>query len=366
MQSVTELNGHSSPIGIERLESALRKILGENFEIELRAMVESSDWYRQDLPCSEAFRLWICDNLEHWNDPQWIFQPMRVNERKFLCDELGIPRGEILGKSPRQLAGIIMLASGLPCQDIAGLQTLRGAWEETHRLVDHEEDERAAVLCRQRGERLLRELLLFYCGVGYAEYFVQVIRDPGNLRMPSKLVGKITGTTPGERSAQLIDTLMDDSFADLGFLVLALRKFSMRVEEGGEKHICGEILRIFSQREHDAFSALSTALQAYHHDKPSRWNSRRGDLLLAIESIQTAVEAMAARRVVPDELFVTESSCATPFGRAFRGLVDTGKIRCLTAENSPRLGGCIRFITSADRDYARCMWWVSRWESRQG
>jgi len=347
--------------GVERLELALRQVLGESYEIELRATVESSVWYREELPSSEAFRLWICDNLERQEDPQWIFQPVRANERKFLCDALGISRSEIIGKSPRQLAGLVMHASGLPSQDLAGVLVLQGIWRENHTLVLNDEDERAAVLCRQRGERLLRELLVFYCGLGYGEYFVQVLKEPGKLRVPTKLLRPADAPTPEERSSRIVEAFMDDSLADLGFLSMALRKFSVKIEEAGEKHINGEDLRILNQKEFDAFGALSTALQPYHHDKPSQLHARRSNLLSAISEVQLAIETMDSRRIVPDEMVVTEASCATPFGRAFRGLVDSGRIRCLTTDTSPSLGQRIRFIASADRDYARCKWRVSNW-----
>lgn len=367
MQSGIERAENSIPIkGIERLESALRSVLGESFEAHLRAMVEGNRWYQQQLPCSEAFRLWICDNLEGWDDPQWVFQPLRAAERKYLCDELGIPRSEIVGKNPRQLASLVMVASGLPSQDIDGLTRMRDSWSETFRLVENNEDERAAVLCRQRGERFLREMLVFYCGLGYAEYFVQFLENPGSLRVPPKLSREITGATAEERSGQLVTSLMDDSLADLGFLSFALRKFSTRIEEGNEMHIRGDNLLILSQKELDAFVALGTALQAYHHDKPSKLSTRRSDLLSAIGGIQASIETMVSRSVVPDELYVTEASCATPLGRAFRGRTDSGKIRCLTADFSPKLGQRIRFVAAADRDYARCRWRLSPWASTEG
>jgi hypothetical protein len=359
MQSTIE--NHAPVNGVERLEFALRRVLGESFESHLRAMVETSSWYRHELPCSEAFRLWICDNLEGTDDPQWVFQPLRAAERRYLCDELGIKREDIVGRNPREVAGLVMVASGLPSQDIAGLDALRNSWGETYRLVRNDEDERAAVLCRQRGERLLRDMLLFYCGLGYGEYFVQLLQDPGSLRLPAKLSRGIPGTTVQEKSDQLVAILMDDNLADLGFFSLALRRFSMRVEEAGVRHVCGDTLRILSEKEVEAFLGLGTALQSYHHDKPSKLSSRQGELLAAIERIQASIEAMVDRRVVPDELFVTEASCSTPFGRAFRGLTDIGKFRCLTAESSPRLGQRIRFVASADRDYTRCWWRISPW-----
>jgi hypothetical protein len=362
MQSATERTDIPAPSkGVERLEAALRHVLKDTFEANLREMVDRSYWYHEDLPCSEAFRLWICDNLEQGADPQWIFDPLRATERRLLCDELGIPRSDIVGKSPRQLASLVMFVSGLPSQDIDGLKAIRDSWSQNRTLVTNDEDRRAAVLCRQRGERFLRELLVFYCGLGYGEYFVQLLRDPGHLKFPQKLSHVVNGLTVEERSERLIEALMDESMGDFGFFSLALRKFSTRVEGGGETHVCGESLLILSQKEYDAFLALASALQAYHHDKPSKQSSRQGDLLTAIESIQEAIEAMMGRRVVPDELFVTEASCASPFGRVFRGLPDTGRIRCLTAENSPALAQRIRFIAAADRDYARCKWRISPW-----
>jgi len=365
MQPSTEAIGNTPVTGVERLEFALRKVLGESFEFHLRAMVEGSSWYHQGLPCSEAFRLWICDNLEGLDDPQWVLQLLRPAERKFLCDELGIPRANLVGKNPRQLAGLVMVASGLPSQDIQGLNALRDAWSETHRLVLNDEGERAAVLCRQRGERLLREMLVFYCGLGYGDYFIHLMQDPGSLRFPAKLERRFVGSTGEERSGQLVAALMDDSLGDLGFFAIALGKFSTRVEEGGERHVSGDNLLILSQKEQEAFVELGTALQAYHHDKPSKLSSRQSDLLTAIGGIQGSIEAMVKRRVVPDELFVTEASCATSLGRAFRGLGDIGRIRCLTAEVSPTLGQRIRFIPATDRDYARCKWRISPWASDQ-
>jgi hypothetical protein len=351
--------------GVERLEAALRRVLGESFEANLREMVEGSAWYHEDLPYAESFRLWICDNLECSDDPQWIFQPVRAAERKYLCDELGIQRAEIVGKNPRQLANLVMSACGLPSQDLDGLRALREAWNESHRLVKNDEDERAAMLCRQRAERLLRELLMFYCGIGFGEHFIMMLQDSGTLRVPGKFRNQVMVAGSEDRLSGLMSTLSDESIGDLGFLSLALRKFSARVEDAGERHVCGESLRIFGQAEHAAFNVLGTALQAYHHDRPSKRFSRKGDLLMAIEGVQETIETMIGRRVVPDELFVTEASCKTPVGRAFRGRADNGRIRCLTAEVSPALGYRIRFIAAADRDYARCLWRLSMWGSGQ-
>lgn len=345
--------------GLDRLEQAFRRVLGESFEVELRALVEGSRWYHSELPSAEVFRLWVCDSIEAGGDPEWVFQPVRANERKFLCDELGIARTEVIGRNPRQVAGLIMFRVGLPGRDLVGVESIRGSWQEVLRLIDAEEDERAAVLCRQRGERLLRELLVFYCGIGYSEYFVNVLRDPGNLRVPAALQSGVTGATDSERAVQLLTLLADESMSDLGFLALALRKFATRVEDGGERHVCGSILSIVTAKEYDAFLTLATALQAYQHYKPSKLSSRRGELRVAVEGIQAAVETAAGRRVIPDELYVTEATCSTPLGRAFRGLRDTGRVRCLTAAVSPVLGQRIHFIAAADRDYARCAWQAS-------
>lgn len=346
---------------IDRLEAAMRAVLKDSFEVELQAVVESAAWFHGDLPPAELLRLWICDNLENREDPQWIFRFFRPTERKYLTDQLGIPRSEILGKTPRQVASLVMLASGLPCLDLLGVQAVQTQWAELHRLVSNEEDEKAAVLCRQRAERLLREIVVFYCSVGHSEHFVEIIKDPGNLRLPGKLVKEVVGGTPEERATQLVAAFGDDGLADLGFLAMALRKFSARIYDAGAKHVSGASLNLFDVKDHEAFVALGTALQAYHHDKPSRFATRRSELLASVELVRGAIHGMAVRRVLPDELFVTEGSCRTPFGKAFRGITDSGKIRCLTTEATPRLAQRIRYVAATERDYARCLWREAIW-----
>ena len=46
------------------------------------------------------------------------------------------------------------------------------SWREVIDLIAREEDERAAVLLRQRAERILRTVLHFYCATGFASHFV--------------------------------------------------------------------------------------------------------------------------------------------------------------------------------------------------
>src|SRR5262245_25182072 len=111
----TEWQQRATPSeGVASLESAFRQVLGEGFDDGIRALVENAPWYRESLAISEVFRFWFCDNLLEPDDPQWIFQPVRVSERKYLCDALGVTREQMAGQTGRALAEILLGSVGFP------------------------------------------------------------------------------------------------------------------------------------------------------------------------------------------------------------------------------------------------------------
>jgi hypothetical protein len=349
----------TTPEGLQRLEAALRAILGNEFEDQIRALVGAKAWCSEELPGREVFRLWVQDNLEAREDPLWVFQPIRASERKFLCTHLGIPLEEISGLSPRQVAELILLASGLPGSHIEGTQRILTNWRVRIERIAQHEDERAAVWLRQAAERFLRRDIYFYCSTGHAPLLLQVLRTPDSLKVP-KVLEQVLSREDHEAIPALEAILLKDGWADLGFLALALRKLSARIQEAGVRHLNGKQLVLFTPGEHEAFNSLASALQSYAHDNPSKLPTRRQELLAATTSLAGQLENMIGRSVVPDELIVLETTL-TVLGSCFRGLTDSGKTRTLSAATLPTLGGRILFIASTTRDYAGCQWTNSPW-----
>lgn len=353
--------GHNR--GLEKLEGALRSVLGEQgFDEQIHALAESHRWYAPELPSNEVFRLWVYENFISGVDPLWVFQPIRAGERKYLCDNLGIDRRDIVGKSPEDLAQAILEASELPVARVVGVLSTLANWQEIIRLVENKEDERAAVISRQKAERVLRRILHFYCSCGFGDAFIEILENPGTLRLPG-IVTEALGVPLNQRVAKVVELLPVDSWADLGFLTLILRKYSSRLETIGVLHPSGKLLVLFTQQDADAFSKLSSSLQSYTHDRPSKHASRRVELLDALRGVVESFERMMARQVVPDELLVMATGL-TFLGDAFKGLHDSGKVRCLTTQLSqvaPTLGRRVMVVATADRDYARCLWVESPW-----
>lgn len=349
--------------GLERLERALRNVLGDQgFDEQIRTLAENQNWYTPELPNTEVFRLWAYENISHEDDPLWVFQPIRAGERKYLCDHLGIERSQIVGKSPRELADIILAASGLPVTRVAGVSATLASWQDIVRLVDNEEDERAAVVSRQKAERLLRKILHFYCSCGYGSTFIEMLDNPGRLTIP-RVLTEALGTDDDLRISKVVELFLVDGWADLGFLAMALRKYSSRLETSSILHPSGKPLVLFTQGDYDAFNKLSTALQSYTHDKPSKQASRRDELLQALRDVIETFEKMIARGIVPDELLVMAAG-STFLGDAFKGLHDSGRLRCLTTQISqmpPPLGRRVMVVATVQRDYARCIWVESPW-----
>ncbi|MEX2156701.1 MAG: hypothetical protein WD773_07655 [Gemmatimonadales bacterium] len=345
---------------MERLQAAIRGVLGVGFEEGMRALVEDRPWYSPSLPVREVFRLWVFENLFSAEDPLWVFQPVRAGERKYLCDNLGIDRSTIIGLSPRKLADLILRAVGLPTSRTAGIASERGSWEVAIELVEASEDERAAVMLRQRAEAFLRRVLHFFCAAGHADSFLAVLRDPGSLRVPRRLDNVLATPNRAESLTELISSLGEEGWADLGFLALALRKLSAQLERNGSQHITGKALLVFQQGEFEAFTELATVLQPYAHDRPSMVGTRKENLLKGAKAAFVAVNAMIERSVVPDEALVFEGG-ASIIGASFRGILDTGSARTLVADVSPRAGIHVMFIASTSRDYASCMWAPSPW-----
>src|SRR5262249_14684600 len=147
-----------------------------------------------------------------------------------------------------QVADLLLKAAGLPSSSrLVGWERRLASWREAIDLIAREEDERAAVLLRQRAERVLRTLLHFYCSVGYASHLLAVLKDPGELRVPSRVTQALEKATNPE--VAIGELLLEEGWADLGFLSLVLRKVSARVEAEGRLHVTGARLILLKHGE---------------------------------------------------------------------------------------------------------------------
>jgi hypothetical protein len=344
---------------VDRLEGAFREVLGQQFEVEIRALVDGETWYDLEIDIEEVFRLWVAKNLEQSTDALWIFAPLRVSERRFLCDKLGIDRRKMVGKTPEELAADVLLATGWPVPKPTGNRLLIANWQRLVSLVDNDDSERAAVSARQRAERLLRTVLYFYCATKHSREFVSMLENPGSLRLPARLSTEMA-IVDAERNVRVSQLLSVDGWADLGFLALALRKYSERLAESRAQHPSGAPLKLFTVQEYEAFSKLGTALQPYTHDRPSKYASMRQDLRDSLLEIVTAVSNMLARGILPDEMFVVETGMCL-IGPVFKCLLVGDSSRYFRSAEMPIVGHTILAVPSVNYDYAMCQWVDSPW-----
>jgi hypothetical protein len=338
--------------GLDALESVLRTVLGAGFEDEIRGQTEREKWYRNTLPVGELFHLWVRAQILGGNDAGWVFSGLRMADRRRLFEVLKIDPHYIATTTTAEHAERVLLAVGLPVKRTRGHRRLREDWDEFASLAESGEDERAATLGRQRAERFLRKMMYFYCATGHAKTFAEIVKDPGNLRL-----------APAFRRAtetDLAGLFTNDDVTDLGFLTLALRKFSSRIEDTGIRGMSGAPLVLFGHAELEAFNALATALQPYTHDKPSKFTVRQQELVATARAVGAIVTAMAARNVVPDDVFVLET-CDTPVGRMFRGVTDDGVHVHLIAQRPPPPGRSVLYLATAACQYASCVWATNPW-----
>ncbi|WP_162601299.1 hypothetical protein [Occallatibacter savannae] len=334
-------------------------MLGENYEHEIRALVDGKAWYRNDIGIEEVFNLWIARSIESALDASWIFEPLRVSERKFLCEHFGIARPEIIGKSPRELAERLLQIAGLPVFRMTGNRAMLESWQHLLSLVNNDDDDRAAVAARQRAERVLRKILFFYCATGYSEEFIRMLENPGTLRVPQRLATELKNSDL-ERRARITNLFTEDGWADLGFLALALRKFSERLLEAHALHVSGAQLKLYTAQEHEAFNRLGSALQPYTHDRPSKQESKKQDLRDALLEIVAALTTMIARGVVPDEALVIETGISI-LGAVFKISFEAQTSRYFRSSETPPVGSVILVLSSTNCDYASCNWVASPW-----
>jgi hypothetical protein len=204
---------------------------------------------------------------------------------------------------------------------------------------------------------MLKTLLTVYCNTGYLNVLLEVLQNPGGLRLPRRLEQVVSASTP---IVSLAAALREDGWADLGFLTLAVRKMSSRLEEQGRIHVTGKPLVILGSTEADGFSALATALQAYAHDKPSALETRAENLRTALQSLRVTTDAIRTRDALPDQMLVTEN-CTDLIGPVFRGITSDGRVLTLVADQAPQLGQRILYIAALKRDLSSCIWCECPW-----
>jgi hypothetical protein len=276
-----------------------------------------------------------------------------------LSDRLGIERAAIVGKSPLELAEAILEAAGLPILHLTTLEDTLSEWSQLLEFVEEDEDERAAVIARQRTERLLRKIVHFFSSL-YAEHLVAVLENPGSLNVPNRVKTILTQVDPLSRPTEITDSFVVDGWADLGFLSLLLRKFSVRLERDGVVHPSGSSLMLLTAQEHDSFAKVGTALQSYTHDRPSKMSLRKGEFRDSLLDVQTSLQKMGSRGVIPDEVLVLETGFGFA-GSTFRGAGRPSHLKSYRVDILPSPGVRILLVASADCEYARCQWVKSPW-----
>src|SRR5262249_15984968 len=247
----------------------------------------------------------------------------------------------------------------LPVLPLSGIRAEIARWQDLAKQVEAGDDERASVLGRSRGERFLKRLLYFYASTGQAPHLIEILKNPGAIRIPRR-IESILESSPEVLPTALQAVLREEGWAELGFLTLVLAKLSSLIESTRTAHVDGSALVVFDRTDQEAFVALSKALQAYTHDNPSTLEVRGQELSSACVLVAESVERLVTRRVAPDQLLVTETS-ATIFGTAFRGLVERGHLRTLKADGIPSLGARVMFVASTERDQASCLWCDDPW-----
>ncbi len=342
------------------LRNAVARVLGAEFEHALRAVVDGAPWYNEHHGEDELFCYWVRDRLTTQANPSWVFELVRASERRIVCDHLGIPREDIVGKNIEQMALLLLHSLGWPATAPRSAAQIAEDWDDIAALIDNGEDEKAAICARQKAERVLRIQLHFFLSTGYVEGFEAVLRDPGSLRVPARLASVASQQNP-DRGRMFAELVAEDGWADLGFLGMATRKFSARLEEVGTRHISGGPLTILTATDHDSFNGLARALQCYAHDRGAGTRQNNTDAFAqAVQDMRRVVSGMAGRGVVPDELVVVEAG-ANLFGRVLRGATSTGEIVTLSCDECPDVGAKVSFVRSAARDHARCIWTHSAW-----
>jgi hypothetical protein len=242
----------------------------------------------------------------------------------------------------------------LPQATLYGLGKIREQWRVLATLPDSGEDEKAAVLGRQMAERLLRRLFVFYAGTLHTDVVLQILADPGSLKLPPRLE-RILNSSVDDRVSALTSALKEEDWADLGFLTVALRKLSAELERRSEKHLSGDPLVIMTVKDQEAFANLAKALQAYAHDRPSAIATRRDALAKTLRETIAAIDLMVERNVVPNELLVMGNGTSL-LGQVTYGIIEGGRQLRLLTRRKPEIGSRILFIATASRDHARCAW----------
>jgi hypothetical protein len=243
---------------------------------------------------------------------------------------------------------------------VFGHEASLAAWKQLLELVKREEDERAAVLARQRAERILKRLCYFHASSAINEIFIDVLRTPGSLRVP-RAFGQVVQRSSLEQHMMLTNALCSDGSADLGFLALLARKVSAELERRPAYDVGGRNLSLMSAKEYEAFAALATALQAYAHDKPSARDSRSSEFGSALDGVQTVLRNWTLRWTLPDEMLVLES-CESLLGLIIRGLGEGGPSRRFSCVERPKVGSRILYVPAAPRDFAKCTWCLCPWD----
>ncbi|MGQ0504690.1 MAG: hypothetical protein ACT4TC_05165 [Myxococcaceae bacterium] len=343
---------------LHKLEHALMEVLGPGFEDALRSLVEHERWYTTGIVVKDLFDFWVRDRLEAALDDTWVFECLRAHERKFLCERVGIDRAALIGKTPTEVAGAVLDACAIPHARPKSAREFAESCRALAELVE-DDDHHVAVSARQKAERALRIMLFFHTYTLCAADFTDLIDNPGEVRLPRRLE-KLKSANLHTSAEHLCGALQEDGWADLGFLTLATRKLSKRLEERAARSISGGLLTLFSSKEADSFLALGTALQAYTHDRPSADTNKKQALRAAMDEVARSIQSMVERTAFPDEVVVREV-CDGIFGTVIHVANSAGAELRLSVEKRPTVGQKLFIQRATSRPYARCEWSPCPW-----
>lgn len=347
---------------VARLMSAYEQVLGGELDDCFRGMCEALSWYHSSLSTEDVFSLWVQHQLSGDLNASWVFEPVRASERRRLIDVVGIDRSAL--RRPADAGMEVLRRTGLPAAPVYSLDAEIREWEwmasEIENAPAHTESA-IAIQSRKGAERILRTLVYFYSFVGCHEELASVVLSPGRMRVPP-LLRDAVAQPPETRLDAVQSALSSDGWADLGFLNILARKFSVAID--GSLRIPSDVWQfwrspLLGEDEADAFDSLARALQAYAHDRGDDGGRSRG-LAAALRLVARSVREMATRNVLPAGARVLESGVGLR-GPTFRVVMAGGDSRALSGTVLPRPGDTIFVGPHSVRQHGRAVWAPAPW-----
>lgn len=340
----------NQPLDTERLYAALSEVLQGQLEDEVTGYLDEDDFGRSTKgSLAHRFEEWIGHLVRRDGNVKELADGLGLGHGNQVLRALGVPRES--GRFKRaEVVDELGAVLGVPAMSINGRayysEVLRRCCGDLdQRRTDHDS---VASRLRQHSERLLREVALLANASGLTEPLRRGLLPGSGLRVPK-------GTPQDPASLDqggIARLLLDDHWGDLGLLTILLGKASKAVRRG-ERPGTVEPLTIEEGR---AFDNLSTALQDYAHFKPSQQPRRGPRLREALERLLDCVDAMQARRAIPQAAVLLTRTSGF-FGQTYGGRTASGEWVRLRSDEDLPLGVRILF-RSVSNPVHRLAGWV--------